>query len=118
MGSLVGVPNVVHTFGENVMFVNFCDDRGNGISVNNELEFILAPGYFMLRVECLLVVGESGQGDPWVLERWIDGAAAIKGVVVCDSARLVFSGNEGEEAVFYTVPFGVEGGGDLGDRLD
>ena len=52
------------------------------------------------------------------MERRFDGAAAIQGVVVCDSSSLVFSDNEGEDAAFSTVPFGLEGGGDLGDCLD
>ena len=72
----------------------------------------------MLRMECLIAVGESGQGNCWVLKRRFDGAAAIKGVVVCDSARLVFSDNEGKNAAFSTVPFSLEGGGDLGNRLN
>ena len=118
MGSLVGVPNVVHTFGNNVLFVDVCDDCGDGVSVDHELEFILAPGKFVLRVECLIVVGESGQGDCWVSERKFDGAAAIQGVAVCDSARLVFADDEGKDAAFSTAPFGLEGGGGLLDRLN
>ena len=118
VGSLVGVPNVFHTFGDNVLFVDVCDNRGNGVSVDRELEFVLAPGEFLIRVECLLVVGESGQGDPWVSERRFDGAAEIQGVVVCDLAILVFFDNEGEDAAFSSVLFGLEGGGDLGDRLN
>ena len=57
VGSLVGVPNVVHTFGENVLFVNVCNDHGDGVSVDRELKLVLAPGDFVLRMECLLVVG-------------------------------------------------------------
>ena len=117
VGSLAGVPNVVHTSGDNVLFVNIFDDCGDGVSVDRELEFVLAPGDFVLRMECILVVGESGQGGPWVLERRFNGAAAIQGVVVCDSVSLVFADDEGEDAAFSTVPFGLEGGGDLGDRL-
>ena len=69
-------------------------------------------------MECLLIVGESGQGDRWVSERRFDGAAAIQGVVVCDLARLVFVDDDGEDATFSTIRFGLEGGGDVGDRLD
>ena len=47
-----------------------------------------------------------------------DSAAAIQGVVICNSASFVFAGDEGEDATFSTVPFGLEGGGDLGDFLD
>ena len=72
----------------------------------------------MLCTECLLVVRESGQGDCWVSERIFDGAAAIQGVVICDLARLVLADDEGEDAAFSTVPFGLEGGGNLGDSLD
>ena len=72
----------------------------------------------MFRVECFLVVRESGEGDPWVLESRFDGAAEIQGIIVCDSVRLVFADNEGEDTTFSTVPFGLEGGGDLCDRLD
>ena len=118
VGSLVGVPNEVHKFRDNVLFVDICDDCGDGTSVNLDLEFVLALGDFVLRMGCLLVVGESGQGDPWVLERMFDGAAAIQGVVVFDSACLVFADDQGEDAAFSTAPFGLEGGGDLGDRLD
>ena len=69
VGSLVGVPNVVHTFGDNVLFVDVCDVRGDGVSVDRELDSVLAPGDFVLRMECLLVLGESGQGDRWVSAR-------------------------------------------------
>ena len=100
VGSLVGVTNVVHTFGDNALFVDVYDDCIDGVSVDCELKFVLAPGKFVLRMECLLVVGESGQGDCWVMERRFDGAAAIQGVVVFDSARLVFSDDEGENAAF------------------
>ena len=117
VGSLVGVPNVVHTFCDNVLFVDVCENRSDGVSVDRELEFVLAPGDFVLRMECLLVVGESGQGDPWVLELRFDGAAAIQGVVIFDSACLIFADDEGEDAAFSTLPSGLEGGGDLGDRL-
>ena len=86
VGSLVGVPNVVHTFGNNVLFVKVCDNCGNGVLVDRDLDFVLAPSNFVLRMECLLVVGESGQGDRWVSERRFDGAAAIQGVIVCDLA--------------------------------
>ena len=57
VGSLAGVPNVVHTSGDNLLFVDVCDDRGDGVSVNRELKFVLAPGDFVLCMECLLVVG-------------------------------------------------------------
>ena len=118
MGSLVGVPNVVHTFGDNLLFVDVCDDRGNGVSVDRELEFVLAPGNFVLLMECLIFDGESGQGDRWVLERRFDGTAAIQGIVICDLTRLVFADDEEKDAAFSTVPFGFEGGGDVGDRLN
>ena len=52
------------------------------------------------------------------MKRGFDGAAAIQCVVVCDSASLVFADDEGEDAAFSTVSFGLEGGGNLGDRLD
>ena len=95
VGSLVGVPNVVHTFRDNVLFVDVRDNHSDSISVDRELKFVLAPCDFVLRMECLLVVREIGQGDPWVLERRFDGASAIQGVVVCDSTRLVFAEEEG-----------------------
>ena len=117
VGSLVGVPNVAHTFRDNVLFVNVRDNRGDGVSVDRDLEFVLAPGDFVFPMECLLVIGESGQGDSWVLERRFNGAAAIQDVVVCDSARPIFADDEGEDAAFSTLPSGLEGGGDLGDRL-
>ena len=69
-------------------------------------------------MECLLVVRESGQGECWVLERRFDGVAEIQGVVICDLERLVLADDEGEDAVFSTVPFGIEGGGNLGDCLN
>ena len=118
VGGLVSVPNVVHTFGDMLLLVHVFDDRGDGVSVDRELEFLLSPGDFVLRMECLLVVGESGQGNHWVSERRFDGVAAIQGVVVCDLASLVFADDEGEDAAFSTVPFGLEGGGNLGDRLN
>ena len=40
------------------------------------------------------------------LERRFYGAAVIQGVVVCDSAGLVFAEDEGEDASFSTVQFG------------
>ena len=116
--SLVGVSNVVHTFGDNVIFVHVCDNRDDGVSVDRKLEFVLAPGNFVLRMECFLVIGESGQGDPWVLEHRFDGAAAAQGVVVCDLASLVFADDEEEDTAFSTVPFGLKGGGNLGNRLE
>ena len=118
VGSLVGIPNVVHTFRDNVLFVSVCDYRSNGVLVDRELESILTPGNFVFRMECFLIVGESGQCDPWVSERRFDGAAAIQGVVVCNSARLIFADDEGEDAAFSTVPFGLEGCGDLCYCLD
>ena len=69
-------------------------------------------------MECLLVVGESAQGDRWASGRRFDGAAAIQGVVICDSACLVFADDEGEDASFSAVLFGLEGDGNMGDRLD
>ena len=100
VGSLIGVPNVVHKFGDNVLFVHVCDDRGDGILVDCKIEFVLAPGDFVIHMECILVVGKSGQGDPWVFERRFDGAAEIQGVVVCDSVSLVFAYDEGKDAAF------------------
>ena len=108
VGSLVGVPNVVYTFCNNVLFVKVCNDRGNGVSVDRELDFVLAPGEFVLRMECLLVFGESAQGDRWISERRFDGAAAI----------FVFADDERKDAAFSTLPFGLEGGGNLGDYLN
>ena len=81
MGSLVGIPNVFHTFRDNVLFVNVCNNLGEGVSVDCELEFILAPGELLFRMECFIVVGESGQGDPWVLERRFDGASSVQSVI-------------------------------------
>ena len=118
VGCFVGIPDVVHTFRENVLFVNICNNRGDGVSVNRELEFIIAPGDFVFCVECFLVVVESGEGDPGVSESWFNGAGAIQGIIVCDAARLVFADNEGKDAAFSTVPFGLEGGGDLYDCVD
>ena len=60
VGCFIGIPNVVHTFRENVLFVDVRDDCGNVVSVDRKLEFILAPGDFVFRVECFLVVRESG----------------------------------------------------------
>ena len=57
---LVGIPNVVHTFCDNVLFVDICNDHGDGVLVDRELDLILAPGDFMFRVECFLVVRDSG----------------------------------------------------------
>ena len=57
VGIFVGVPNVVHTFGDNVLFFHVCDDRSDGVSVDRKLEFVLAPSNFLLCMECLLVVG-------------------------------------------------------------
>ena len=98
VGSLVGVPNLVHTFRDNVIFVGVRGVRGNrsdGVLVDRKPEFILALGDLVFRMECFLVVGESGQGDPWVLERRFNGAAAIQGFIVCYSAHLVFADDEG-----------------------
>ena len=118
VGCFVGVSNVVHTFRDNVLFFDVCNDRGDGVSVDREIEFILASGNFVFHVECFLVVGESGEGDPGVLESWFDVADAIQGSIVCDAARLFFADNEGEDAAFSTVPFGLECCGDLCDRLN
>ena len=60
VGCFVGIPDVVHTFRDNVLFVDFRNDRGDGVSVDRELELIIAPGDFVFCVECFLVVGESG----------------------------------------------------------
>ena len=100
VGSIVGVPNVVHTFCNNLLFVNVRDYRSDSVSVDQELKFVLAPGNFVFCMECLLVVGESGKGDPWVSERRFGGEGTIQGVVVCDLARLVFADDEGEDAAF------------------
>ena len=63
----------------------------------------------------------SGRVHRVILGFWsagFDGAAAIQGVVVCDSACLFFADDEGGDAAFSTVPIGLEGGGNLGNRLD
>ena len=52
------------------------------------------------------------------MESWFDGAAAIQGIIVCDVARLVFADDEGKDATFSTVLFGLEGGSNLYGRLD
>ena len=95
VGCFVVVPDVVHTFRNNVLLVNVCNDLGDGVSVDRELEFILALGGFLFCVECFLVVRDSGEGDPGVLESWFDGAAAIQGIIVCYTARLVFADDKG-----------------------
>ena len=118
VGCFVGVPDVVHTFHDNVLFFDVHNDCGDGVMVNRKLEFILAPGDFLLCVECFLVTGDNAEGNLGVLENWFDGVAAIQGIIVCDAARLIFADDEGEDAAFSTISFGLEGGGDLCDRLD
>ena len=59
VGCFVGIPNVVHTFRDNVLFVDVRNDRGDSVSADREIDFILAPDEFVFCVECFLVVGES-----------------------------------------------------------
>ena len=57
VGCFVGIPDVVHTFRDNVLFVYVCNNRGDGVLVDRKLEFILAPGNFVFRVEFFLSSG-------------------------------------------------------------
>ena len=118
VGCFVGVPNAVHTFCDNALFFDVCNNCGDGVWVDRDLEFILTPGNFVFCVEYFLIIRESGEGDPGVLESCFDGAATIRGIIVCDAAHLVFADDEGEDAAFSTVPFGLEVGGNLCNRLD
>ena len=70
---LVGIPNVVHTFCDNVLFVDVHDDRVDVVSVDRKLKFILAPGDFLFCMEFFLSLGRV---DRVVLGFWSAGSTA------------------------------------------